>query len=351
MTTRKNWEKSWRQISKTALLSIRKSSSLETLETLRVRLLGRQGSLTELLKSLKDLPLEDRRELGGPANTFKNELTTTIETRKAELESAEQEQAIAGIKLDPTLPGHKTPHGRLHPLTLVMDEMAGILAKLGFSWVEGPLIESDRYNFEALNIPADHPARDLHDTFYIEGGGAPGSMLLRTHTSPVQIRHMERTKPPLRIISPGRVFRHEAVDASHGAVFHQMEGLYVDKHVTLADLKGTLHIFLQRLFGPNTKTRFRPSYYPFTEPSADVEISCIFCAGAGCGVCKRSGWIEVLGSGVVHPNVFRAVGYDPETWSGFAFGMGIERIAMLKFGINDIRMFYQNDLRFLEQFE
>jgi phenylalanyl-tRNA synthetase alpha chain len=350
MTTRKDWEKSWRHISDTALLSIRKAPSLEALETVRIQILGRQGTLTELLKSLKDLSLEERREVGAPANALRDELTAAIAARQTELGRAEQEKEIAETKLDLTLPGHSTPHGRIHPLTLVMDEMAGILGKLGFSWAEGPLIESDRYNFQALNIPEDHPARDMHDTFYVDID-PPGSMLLRTHTSPVQIRYMEANNPPLRIMAPGRVFRHEAVDASHGAVFHQMEGLYVDKNVTFADLKGTLQIFLQSLFGPSTKTRFRPSYYPFTEPSADVEISCIFCAGAGCGVCKRSGWIEVLGAGVVHPNVLRAVNLDPEAYSGFAFGMGIERIAMLKLGINDIRIFYQNDLRFLEQFE
>lgn len=349
MTTRDSWEQSWRQISETALPSVEKASTLADLEAVRLKLLGRTGALTELLKSLKDLTIEDRRAVGEPANALRNRLVAAIDAKRETLERAEQDRSISETKLDLTLPGHPVVQGTLHPLTTVMDEMARILARLGFSWAEGPLIESDHYNFEALNIPADHPARDMHDTFYVDGGKS-GSLLLRTHTSPVQIRYMEKHKPPLRIMAPGRVFRHEAVDATHAAVFHQMEGLYVDKHVTFADLKGTLHLFLQSLFGSKTKTRFRPSFYPFTEPSADVEISCIFCDGAGCNVCKRSGWIEVLGAGSVHPNVLQAVKLDPEEWSGFAFGLGVERIAMLKLGINDIRMFYQNDLRFLEQF-
>ncbi|MCX5787964.1 MAG: phenylalanine--tRNA ligase subunit alpha, partial [Elusimicrobia bacterium] len=246
---------------------------------------------------------------------------------------------------DATLPPPPAARGRLHPLTLVMDEMNSILARLGFALADGPLVETEYYNFEALNIPPEHPARDTQDTFYLEVGG----LLLRTHTSPVQIRRMESSRPPVRIIAPGRVFRHEAVDASHSAVFHQIEGLYVDKQVSMADLRGTLDTFLQCLFGPQTKTRFRPSYFPFTEPSAEVDIACILCGGAGCAACKRSGWMEILGCGLVHPNVFKAVGYDPGHWSGFAFGMGVERIAMLKLGITDIRMFYENDLRFLEQ--
>jgi phenylalanyl-tRNA synthetase alpha chain len=269
--------------------------------------------------------------------------------------------------------------------------MASILSRLGFAWAEGPLVESDYYNFGALNIPADHPARDMHDTFYLEpappaparqgpppppasgsapgngfgaavDGGAPPSppppdpspaverLLLRTHTSPVQIRRMESARPPLRIMAPGRVFRHEAVDASHSAVFHQVEGLYVDRQVSMADLKGTLECFLKCLFGPKTATRFRPSYFPFTEPSAEMDIQCLLCGGSGCGVCKRSGWLEVLGAGLVHGNVFKAVDYDPLAWSGFAFGLGVERVAMLRYRINDIRLFYQNDARFLEQF-
>ena len=364
MTTRDSWEQSWRQISESALPSVEKASSVQELEAVRVKLLGRQGSLTELLKALKDLSIEDRRAVGEPANALRNRLIAAIDAQRALLERAEQDRSISETKLDLTLPGKPPRRGYAHPLTLVMNEMADALSRMGFSWAEGPLVESDRYNFEALNIPADHPARDMHDTFYVEALSAVGTgtaegetglapmapMLLRTHTSPVQIRYMEKHRPPLRIMAPGRVFRHEAVDATHAAVFHQMEGLYVDKNVTFADLKGTLGLFMKMLFGTKTKTRFRPSFYPFTEPSADVEISCIFCSGAGCNVCKRSGWIEVLGAGLVHPNVLRAVKLEPEIWSGFAFGLGVERIAMLKLGINDIRMFYQNDLRFLEQF-
>ena len=352
MTTRDSWEQSWRQISETALPSVEQAASVPELEAIRVKLLGRQGALTELLKALKDLSIDDRRAVGEPANALRNQLVAAIDRRKTELERAEQDRAISETKLDLTLPGKPQRRGHTHPLTAVMNEMAEALSRMGFSWAEGPLVESDRYNFESLNIPADHPARDMHDTFYVEAMSTTPSapMLLRTHTSPVQIRYMEKNRPPLRIMAPGRVFRHEAVDATHAAVFHQMEGLYVDKGVTFADLKGTLGLFMKMLFGTKTKTRFRPSFYPFTEPSADVEISCIFCAGAGCNVCKRSGWIEVLGAGLVHPNVLKAVNLDPEEWSGFAFGLGVERIAMLKLGINDIRMFYQNDLRFLEQF-
>lgn len=351
MTTRKSWEDSWRRLSETALASIREASSLDSIESLRVELMGRRGSLTGLLKELKDLPLEARRELGGPANELKETLAQAIDRRKRELAGAAVEREISNTALDLTLPGAPPPGGRLHPLYQALDEMTGILGRMGFAWAEGPLCENERCNFDALNIPPEHPARDLWDTFYLKTGpGDPGPLLLRTHTSPVQIRHMERAKPPLRIMAPGRVFRHEAVDASHSAVFHQIEGLYVNKSVSMADLKGTLRLFLQGLFGPETETRFRPSYFPFTEPSAEMDIRCLLCGGAGCPVCKRSGWLEILGAGLVHPKVFRAVGYDPGEWSGFAFGVGVERVVMLRLGVSDIRDFYQNDLRFLEQF-
>jgi phenylalanyl-tRNA synthetase alpha chain len=303
-----------------------------------------------LLKELPAFPEETRRAWGGPANRDKGRIVALLEGRKGDFERRKLESELTQAAIDPTLPAPPMPRGRLHPLTLTLDEMGSILARLGFSWAEGPNAETEYYNFEALNMPADHPARDTQDTFYLKtGDGSPGQLLLRTHTSPVQIRRMESCRPPVRIIAPGRVFRHEAVDASHSAVFHQVEGLYVDKNVSMADLKGTLDTFLQCLFGPQTKTRFRPSYFPFTEPSAEVDIQCILCGGSGCPACKRSGWMEILGCGLVHPNVFNAVGYNPEHWSGFAFGMGVERIAMLKLGITDIRMFYENDLRFLEQ--
>lgn len=351
MTTRKNWEKSWRHVSETALLSIHKAASLEALESLRVQVLGRQGSLTELLKSLKDLPLEDRRELGSSANELKEHVSKAIEKRKNELEKKALEKTLEKTGLDLTLPGAVDTKGRLHPLTQALEEMAGILSRLGFAWAEGPHIENERYNFDALNIPFDHPARDMWDTFYLKAGATAGSLLLRTHTSPVQIRHMERAQPPLRIMAPGRVFRHEAVDASHSAVFHQIEGLYVDRNVSMADLKGTLRLFIQSLFGLETETRFRPSYFPFTEPSAEMDIRCLLCGGKGCPVCKRSGWLEILGAGLVHSKVLKAVGYNPDEWSGFAFGVGVERMVMLRLGVDDIRSFYQNDLRFLEQFK
>lgn len=348
---RKNWEASWRSVSASAEEKVGGAESLERLEAVRLEFLGRKGSLTELLKQLKDLPLEDRRQLGGPANELKAQLEAAIEAKQKALGSAHTSRKIAETRLDPTLPASGRPLGHLHPLTVLTDEMVSILSRLGFTWADGPQVEKEHYNFDALNIPADHPARDMQDTFFVDmGGGKRGDWLLRTHTSPVQIRRMESSRPPLRIMAPGRVFRHEAVDASHSAVFHQIEGLYVDKNVTLADLKGTLNMFLQAFFGPQTKTRFRPSYFPFTEPSAQVDISCLICGASGCGVCKKTGWLEVMGAGLVHPNVFRAVDYDPSVWSGFAFGLGVERMAMLKCGINDIRLFYQNDARFLEQF-
>ncbi|MBI4386032.1 MAG: phenylalanine--tRNA ligase subunit alpha [Elusimicrobia bacterium] len=356
-TDSKAWKESWETRCREAKESLAGHATLEALEALRLKYLGRKGSLTELLKTLKDLPLEARRELGGPANAQKEEILGLIEASRGSLEHQSREREIAGTRLDPTLPGVPSPQGYRHPLTQIIAETADILGRLGFSWAEGPLIETNYYNFEALNIPAHHPARDMFDTFYLklapkspEAAGEHGNLLLRTHTSPVQIRRMESARPPLRIISPGRVFRHEAVDATHSAVFHQVEGLYVDHHVTLADLKGTLHAFMQALFGPKTRTRFRPSFFPFTEPSAEMDVQCLFCSGSGCGLCKRSGWLEILGAGLVHPNVFKAVDYDPEAWSGFAFGLGIERVAMLRWGIPDIRMFYQNDIRFLEQF-
>lgn len=358
--TRQSWEKAWSQISGSCD-QVAKAASLDSLETLRLDLLGRKGTLTNLLKDLKELSLEDRRELGSPANELRERLESALSTRKAELEFTKREAEIGKTQIDLTLPGVPPATGRLHPLTQILDEMSDILSRLGFSWAEGPHVENEYYNFEALNIAPDHPARDMFDTFYLKIGKPAigensnakksGALLMRTHTSPVQIRRMESARPPLRIMSPGRVFRHEATDASHSAVFHQIEGLYVDRNVSMADLKGTLQMFLQCLFGAKTQTRFRPSFFPFTEPSAEMDIECVFCKGSGCNICKRSGWLEVLGAGLVHPNVFKAVDYDADLWSGFAFGLGVERIAMLRLGVSDIRMFYQNDLRFLEQFK
>ncbi len=320
---------------------------LNALEAFRVQSLGRKGEVTELLKSLKELSLEDRRAVGPRVQALKTKFEDSIARRRAELETAADAASLQNIDLDLSLPASAPPRGRLHPLTQTLQEISRILSLMGFSWAEGPLVETERHNFEALNIPEHHAARDLQDTFYLQD--IP--LLLRTHTSPVQIRTMESQQPPLRVICPGRVFRHEAVDATHSAVFHQIEGLAVDKGISFADLKGTLETFLKKVFGPRTKTRFLPSYYPFTEPSADVYASCIFCSGSGCPICKQSGWIEIMGAGMVHPNVFKAVGYDPELWSGFAFGMGVERIAILRLGVPDMRLFFSNDLRFLKQFD
>lgn len=346
-TTRKAWAAAFKEL----LASLKakdpsKAKSLSELEDLRVKFLGRSGSLTELLKSLASLPLDDRRELGPKAQSKKGELEALFASLKADIE-ARVDEKILSAGLDLSKPAFIPPRGRLHPLTQTLEEITGILSLMGFSWAEGPLAEDDRHNFGALNIPEHHPARDMHDTFYLKD--LP--LLMRTHTSTVQIRTMEGARPPLRIMSPGRVFRHEQVDATHSAVFHQVEGLYVDKGVTFADLKGTITLFLQKLFGPKTKTLFRPTYFPFTEPSADVFATCVFCEGSGCAVCKRTGFIELLGSGLVHSKVLAGVGYDPQVWSGFAFGMGVERIAMLKLGVQDIRAFYENDLRFLNQFD
>ena len=355
-----DWEKELEKVAR-EIASENFSAALnaEGLESLRIRFLGRKAPLTELLKSIKDLSVEERRLLAPKAQQIKSRLESEIESRSVEIERLRFEADIKTHSLDLSLPPLFPLRGRFHPLTRMQNQMAHILGLMGFSWAEGPLIEDDEHNFTALNIPEHHSARDMQDTFYVEG-----AKVLRTHTSPVQIRAMEevmkKQKSPssLRIICPGRVFRHEAVDATHSAVFHQVEGLYVDQNVTFADLKGTLEEFLKALFGPKIKVRFRPSYFPFTEPSAEVDLSCLFCSGTGmgpdgqhCGICKKTGFIEILGAGMVHPNVFKAVGYDPEIWSGFAFGIGVERIAMLKWQIKDIRNFYENDVRFLSQFE
>jgi phenylalanyl-tRNA synthetase alpha chain len=346
--TRADWEASFGRLAPATLAAqIATAPGPDALETLRVGVLGRKGSLTELLKELKDLSIEERRELGPKVQSLKAELEGLIAQRRKTLESAADEAALDKLALDLSLPAALPARGCLHPITQTMQEMTKILGAMGFSWAEGPHVETERNNFEALNIPEHHAARDLQDTFYLQD--VP--MLLRTHTSPVQIRTMESARPPLRVICPGRVFRHEAVDACHSAVFHQIEGLSVDKGISFADLKGTLHTFLQRLFGSSTKTRFRPSYFPFTEPSAEVDVRCLVCGGPGCPACKRSGWIEIMGAGMVHPNVFKAVGYDPEKWSGFAFGMGVERITILRLGVPDMRLFFENDLRFLRQFD
>ena len=313
------------------------------LEELRVRYLGRKGLLTGLLRQLGQVSTEDRPRLGKLANQIKEDLDLKFTARKSELTGSEA--ADVCLREDLSLPGRVAPFGRLHPLTQIMDEVCSIFVDLGFAVAEGPDVELDYYNFEALNIPKHHPARDMHDTFYINE-----SILLRTHTSPMQIRAMEKEKPPLRIIAPGKVYRCDS-DITHTPMFHQVEGFLVDHKVSFADLKGVLTVFCQKMFDQSDiRLRFRPSFFPFTEPSAEVDIGCVICRGDGCRVCKQTGWLEILGAGMIDPEVLKMVDYDPEEFSGFAFGLGIERIAMLRYGIDDIRLFYENDLRFLNQF-
>ena len=318
------------------------ASTPEELEQLRVQYLGRKGKLTVILRGLKDLEPELRRKVGQEANAAKQDIETHLARALSALKAAARRAAATAI--DVSLPGRRPPLGRLHPITRTMQEICDIFLHLGFEAVEGPEVELDWYNFEALNLPPDHPARDMQDTFYFSD-----QVLLRTHTSPMQIRIMEQRQPPVRIIAPGRVYRRDS-DLTHSPMFHQVEGLLVDKGVSFADLKGTLTTFVHQMFGPEVGLRFRPSYFPFTEPSAEVDIECVICRGDGCRVCKISGWLEILGSGMVHPAVFEAVGYDPEEYTGFAFGLGVERVAMLKYGIDDLRLFFENDLRFLRQF-
>lgn len=320
---------------------IRDVSDAKRMEELRVRYLGRKGQITQYFKKIGTLAPDDRPHLGDALNKLKRTVEDELDRLRTELTREEEDQGY----VDLTLPGIAPNVGYRNPLLAVMDEIKDIFASMGFDIETGPEVETDYYNFEALNIPADHPSRDLQDTFYLNNG-----LLLRTHTSPVQIRTMEKRKPPVRIIAPGRCFRKDTPDATHCPEFHQNEGLVVDKGITVAHLKGTLLAFAKRLFGPKVQVRFRPSFFPFTEPSAEYDFSCVICSGRGCRVCKHSGWLEISGAGMVDPAVFGFVDYDPELYSGYAWGMGIERIAMVKYQIDDIRHFYENDLRFLNQF-
>jgi len=331
---------------KTAEERIRAASDAETLKNIRVEYLGRKGEITVILRGLKDLPPEERGAVGQAANRLKDRLEELIESRNRDFNEQALQERLLKEKLDVTLPGTPMVSGGKHPLTLVIEEVENIFLGLGFEIVEGPEVELDYYNFEALNVPADHPARDMQDSFYISD-----EVLLRTHTSPGQVRTMENKNPglPVKIIIPGRVYRRDD-DATHSPMFHQVEGLYIGERVTFADLKGILMLFAHKIFGQEVRVRFRPSYFPFTEPSAEMDVSCVICGGIGCRTCSNTGWLEILGSGMVHPNVLRAGGYDPEKVTGFAFGMGIERIAMLKFGVDDLRLFFDNDIRFLSQF-
>ena len=315
------------------------------LEDLRIRYLGKKGELTAVLRGMGKLPPEERRAVGELANSVRAEIEKRIESLTEEQKAYLLEAKLQGEKLDVTVPGDKTRAGHFHPLALVQRQLEDIFLGMGYTIVDGPEVEYDYYNFQALNIPKDHPARDTQDTFYITD-----NILLRSQTSPVQARVMEKTQPPIKIISPGRVYRSDAVDATHSPLFHQLEGLVIDKGITMGDLKGTLDMFAKRMFGEQTEVRFRPHHFPFTEPSAEVDVSCFVCGGKGCRLCKGEGWIEILGAGMVHPNVLRICGIDPEVYSGFAFGLGIERIALLKYHIDDMRLLYENDIRFLNQF-
>jgi len=332
------------KVKKQAEAELRSVSDEISLQNLKAKFVGRKGVITEILKGMKDIPDSDRPRMGKLINETKTFVEDLIDGRLNEIRDEKKRRSLFEEKIDVTLPGRGMPIGARHPITQVMEEIIAIFERMGFEVAEGPEVETDYYNFEALNIPKNHPARDMQDTFYISD-----DIVLRTHTSPVQIRVMEKRKPPVKIIAPGKVYRCDS-DISHTPMFHQIEGLLVDEGVTFGDLKGVLTEFVRLVFGEGVGVRFRPSFFPFTEPSAEVDIACLICGGKGCRVCKNTGWLEILGSGMVDPEVFKSVGYDPDKYSGFAFGMGIERITMLKFGINDIRLFFENDIRFLKQF-
>jgi phenylalanyl-tRNA synthetase alpha chain len=332
------------QLEKDALAELNTAKTEDQFLNIRTKYLGRKGLLTGLLRNIAQVSNEEKPLFGKLCNEVKNSLNSRIDEALQNQASRNREEILLKEKIDVTLPGNALKCGRIHPVVQIRREICSVFASFGFSIVEGPEIELDYYNFEALNIPKDHPARDMQDTFYIED-----NIVLRTHTSPVQVRIMEKVRPPLRILSPGKVYRRDS-DVSHTPMFHQIEGLLVDKGVNFGDLKGILTAFLKKIFGSSTTLRFRPSYFPFTEPSAEVDIRCVMCGGKGCRVCGQSGWLEILGSGMVDPAVFQNVDYDPEEYTGFAFGLGLERIAMLKYGISDIRLFFENDIRFLKQF-
>ncbi len=320
-------------------------STLEALNELKVSYLGKKGEITALLKSMKDLKPEERPAFGQMVNSLREEIESQMETRRKQLADAARTARLAAEEIDVTLPAKKMHFGHRHPNSIALDEVERIFVGMGYEVVEGPEIEYDEYNFTKLNIPANHPAKDEQDTFYINS-----EIVLRTQTSPVQARVMEQGKLPIRMIAPGRVFRSDEVDATHSPSFHQIEGLVIDKNITFADLKGTLAEFARKMFGEETKVKFRPHHFPFTEPSAEMDVSCFKCGGKGCRFCKGSGWIEILGCGMVHPHVFEMCGIDPDQYTGFAFGVGLERIALLKYEIDDMRLLYENDIRFLKQF-
>ncbi|TCO73655.1 phenylalanine--tRNA ligase subunit alpha [Marinisporobacter balticus] len=324
---------------------IQSAQSMQELEELRIQYLGKKGELTALLRGMKDLSAEQRPLVGKIVNDVREAIEGALDTAKKEMKQKEKNSRLARETIDVTMPGKAKDLGHKHPLTLALDEIKDIFMGMGFKIAEGPEVETVYHNFDALNAPKNHPSRDLTDTFYITE-----DILLRTQTSPVQVRTMKKNKPPIKIISPGRCFRSDALDATHSPMFHQVEGLVIDKGITMADLKGTLDLFAKQLFGIGTKTKFRPHHFPFTEPSAEVDVTCFKCEGKGCRVCKGSGWIEILGCGMVHPNVLAECGIDPEEYSGFAFGMGLDRVTMLKYEIQDIRLLFENDMRFIKQF-
>jgi len=328
-----------------AIQAIKSVDNLEKLEELRIKYLGKKGELTQILRGMGSLSPEERPVVGKLVNIVKGELNKLLSEKEITLKEVAKQQRLKSEGIDVTLPGKRRKLGKQHPLTLAFNEIKELFLGLGFEIAEGPEVEKDYYNFEALNFPANHPARDMQDTFYVGG-----DVLLRTHTSGVQVRTMEKAEPPIRVIAPGRVYRSDEVDATHSPVFHQVEGLMIDKDISFANLKAILIKVVHELFGADREVRFRPSYFPFTEPSAEVDVSCASCGGEGCRICSGTGWLEILGSGMVHPNVLEMSGIDSEEYSGFAFGIGVERIAMLKYGIDDMRLLYENDIRFLEQF-
>ena len=328
-----------------ALAQINETDSLDKLNDIRVAFLGKKGELTEVLKGMKDVAPEDRPKVGQIVNETRQAIEEVLEKAKTELAAKKREFQLKSEVIDVTLPSKRDELGHKHPNTLALEEIQKIFIGMGYEVVDGPEVEYDYYNFEALNIPANHPAKDEQDTFYINE-----NVVLRTQTSSVQIRTMEKRKPPIRIISPGRVYRSDTVDATHSPLFHQIEGLVIDKGITMADLKGTLELLMKRLYGEDTQIRLRPHHFPYTEPSAEVDLMCFNCHGKGCSMCKQEGWVELLGAGMVHPKVLEGCGIDPEVYSGFAFGIGLERITMGRYNINDMRLLYENDMRFLEQF-
>ena len=334
-----------KSIDERAKEELKKISDTKLLEEFRVRFLGKKGEITSILKQMGKLSAEERPAMGQLANKVRADIEEALNSRKNELKNAMEEVRLREEEIDVTLPGKPAKIGRAHPLNATLDEVEEVFLGMGFDIVEGPEVETDHYCFEALNMPKSHPARDTQDTFYINE-----NVLLRTQTSSVQIRTMEKMKPPIRIISPGRVYRSDTVDATHSPLFHQIEGLVIDKGITMADLKGTLDLLIKRLYGDDAQIRLRPHHFPYTEPSAEVDLMCFNCHGKGCSMCKQEGWVEILGSGMVHPKVLEECGIDPEVYSGFAFGIGLERITMGRYNINDMRLLYENDMRFLEQF-